>query len=93
MYSSVDVIELLENFAFTDGDVNCLTIHGAVHQAPEDTLTVHKVYRDLWERRLPREIFDRDLCVVRSVDYPEDDADGGLKRLNEVYKHYEQGLD
>ena len=67
---------------------NTIRIH------PNEALSTHRIYRDIWERELPRyrlrmqKYMQRD--VLDSVDHPEIDAE--MKRINVIRKgHHPAG--
>ncbi|KAK7425072.1 hypothetical protein QQZ08_008348 [Neonectria magnoliae] len=59
----------------------------------DNAISVHQVYRDLWERAPPgrrlrmQEDMDMDRCVVTELDYPELDFEEQMRRLDELRDH------
>lgn len=55
---------------------------------PVDAISLHKVYRDPWEREEPKLRYRMqkymDPCTRSSLDYPEEDVDAEIERLNSV---------
>lgn len=62
------------------------TSENRVRIDPGDAIPVNKVYRDIWERKLPprRRRAPRLERPKTSLDYPELDTDADIKRLNRM---------
>lgn len=61
---------------------------------PEDAIPMHKVYRDIWERKQVEKtrLWGRNYypCVSSSLDYPELDVDEEIERLDRIWEESER---